>query len=65
MNLTVVLLSLPSETPAGTVIAVQPTGTVQEGATVTVTVAAPHKPPGHEKEPKQPKPHDEHGDHGG
>ena len=61
-NLTVVLLSLPSESTAGTVIAVQPTGTVQEGATVTVTVAASNKPPGHEK---QPKPHDEHGDHGG
>ena len=59
-HLTVALLSLPSETAAGTVIAVQPTGTVQEGATVTVTVAAPRKPPGHEKEPKPPK-HDEHG----
>jgi serine/threonine-protein kinase len=56
MHLTVSTLSLPSNAPAGSVIAITPTGPVQEGATVTVTVAATQGPPGHEK-PKPPKPH--------
>ena len=63
LRLTVQTLSLPSSGPAGTVIAIAPTGRVQEGATVTVTVAgAPAPPkhgPGHEKPPKPPK--HEHG----
>jgi serine/threonine-protein kinase len=63
-QLNVVLLSLPSETPAGTVIAVEPTGTVQEGATVTVTVAAPPEH-GHTKPPKGHKPPPKKDEHGG
>lgn len=63
-HLTVQLVSLPSTVAPGTVIAVQPTGDVQEGTTVTVTVAAAHTPPGHAKPPKKaPKPHGP-GDHG-
>ena len=60
-HLTVQVLSLSSSGPPGTVIAVEPTGDVQEGQTVTVTVAA-KTPPG-QKEPKPPKkePHG-HGD---
>jgi serine/threonine-protein kinase len=62
-NLTVQLVSLPSPGAPGTVIAVEPTGDVQEGQTVTVTVAATTKvPPGHDKKPKPPK--DEHKGHG-
>jgi len=57
LHLTVSTLSLPSNGPAGTVIAIAPTGQVQEGATVTVTVAATQGPPGHAKPPKPPKPH--------
>jgi serine/threonine-protein kinase len=60
-HLTVQMLSLPSSLPTGTVIAVEPTGDVQEGATVTVTVAAAQTPPGHAKPPKPPKPDDHHG----
>jgi serine/threonine-protein kinase len=60
-HLTVQMLPLPSSVPAGTVIAVQPTGDVQEGATVTVTVAtAEAVPPGHAKPPKPE--HHGHGD---
>jgi eukaryotic-like serine/threonine-protein kinase len=67
-HLTVRTLSLPSSAPAGTVIAIEPTGQVQEGATEMVTVAtaqAPpaHIPPGHAKGPKGPKP-DDHRGHG-
>ncbi|MDQ1696607.1 MAG: eukaryotic-like serine/threonine-protein kinase [Frankiaceae bacterium] len=51
-NLLVEEIPGPPTAPAGTVTAVDPTGPVREGATVTVTVAAePTKPPkhGHEK----------------
>jgi serine/threonine-protein kinase len=61
-HLQVLLLSLPSSAPAGTVIAVDPTGDVQEGTTVTVTVATAKAPPPHGKAPKSRK--DEHGGHG-
>ena len=60
-HLTVQLVSLPSPGAPGTVIAVEPTGDVQEGQTVTVTVAT-KAPPGHGHEPKPPK--DEHKGHG-
>jgi eukaryotic-like serine/threonine-protein kinase len=59
LHLRVHMLSMPSPGPAGTVIALEPTGRVQEGATVTVTVATTPVPPGHRK-PKPPK----HGHHG-
>ena len=55
LHLTVSTLSMPSNGPAGSVIAIAPTGQVQEGATVTVTVAATQGPPGHAKPPKPPK----------
>ena len=61
-RLEVVLVSAPSQAPAGTVIAVEPTGDVQEGQTVTVTVAATHVPPGHGKQGKPPKGEHGHGD---
>jgi serine/threonine-protein kinase len=61
-HLDVTLVSAPSQAPAGTVIAVAPTGDMQEGQTVTVTVATPaHVPPGHAKKPKPPKPEHGHG----
>ena len=55
LHLKVQTLSLQSSSPAGSVIAITPTGQVQEGATVTVTVAAAFTPPGHVKPPKPPK----------
>ena len=61
-HLHVVVVSVPSQAPLGTVIAVEPTGDVQEGQTVTVTVATKAAPPGHAKEPKPPK--DSHPHHG-
>jgi serine/threonine-protein kinase len=61
-HLEVVVVSAPSQAPEGTVIAVEPTGDVQEGQTVTVTVAATNIPPGHRKEPKPPKDKHGHGD---
>ena len=60
-HLVVTTISLPSSGAPGTVIAVEPTGDVQEGQTVTVTVAASSKP-GPERKPKPPK--EEHGGHG-
>jgi len=65
LHLTVRLLSTPSDAPAGSVIAVQPTGEVQEGATVTVTVASGHIPPGQLKPGHDEKHgHDEKRGHG-
>jgi serine/threonine-protein kinase len=60
-HLKVQTLSLSSSAPTGSVIAIAPIGPVQEGATVTVTVASKPVPPGHAKEPKPPKPHGPHG----
>jgi serine/threonine-protein kinase len=60
-HLVVAMVSLPSSGAPGTVIAVEPTGDVQEGQTVTVTVAAKIQP-GPDKKPKPPK--EEHGGHG-
>jgi serine/threonine-protein kinase len=60
-HLDVQVISLSSSGPPGSVIAVEPTGDVQEGQTVTVTVAA-KIPPGHDKKPKPPK--EEHRGHG-
>jgi len=61
LHLTARTLSVPSSGAAGSVIAIAPTGPVQEGATVTVTVAAEPGPPGHAKPPK-PGEHKGHGD---
>jgi tRNA A-37 threonylcarbamoyl transferase component Bud32 len=63
MGFHVVTMSSPSTAPAGTVTAVDPTGSVPRGATVNVTVAAPPAPPAKKPEPKPkppkpPKPHD-------
>jgi serine/threonine-protein kinase len=58
LHLTPQTISVPSTAHEGTVIAIEPTGQVQEGATVMVTVAAKPVPPAHGK-PKPPKP-----DHG-
>ena len=61
LHLTVSTLSVPSHAPAGSVIAIEPTGQVQEGATVTVTVAATQVPPGHQPGHGKPPKHG-HGD---
>jgi serine/threonine-protein kinase len=44
-NLLVQVVDGPSTAPAGSVTAVDPTGSVREGTTVTVTVAAKPVPP--------------------
>ncbi|MBV9486270.1 MAG: protein kinase [Frankiaceae bacterium] len=64
--------------PGAVVVGISPTGRLQRGSTVTLTVAAPtpvhhvapvhHEPPGHEKAPKPekhiPPGHEWHGHHG-
>jgi eukaryotic-like serine/threonine-protein kinase len=54
-GLRVRLTSAVSTAPAGTVTAIEPTGSLREGTTVTVTTAVAPPPPG--KEPKKKKPH--------
>ena len=58
-NLLVDVVSGPANAPAGTVTAVDPSGSVREGTTVTVTVAAGPPPP------QQKHGHGKHGGHGG
>jgi beta-lactam-binding protein with PASTA domain len=50
----------PATAPAGTVTAVDPSGPVREGATVTLTVASAPGPPGKEHGPGKPPKHHDH-----
>jgi eukaryotic-like serine/threonine-protein kinase len=59
-GLVVSVVPTPSRLPAGTVTAVDPSGAMQEGSTVTVTVAAVPAPPAPRKPPK----HGHEGKHG-